>query len=161
MTARRRKFPRWRIALLATSALLCGVSFGLPRLFPAGEAIRTKTAKLEADHERLRLIVGQTRAGENDFQWTDSALAALPDSLGSGWQWAETPPSASTPALLVFSRTGLDEWPAVVAAIETLQRHPGLVVVSAEITASGIHRQRRFEKITIGVRLRTGGTPPE
>ncbi|AHF94614.1 hypothetical protein OPIT5_22075 [Opitutaceae bacterium TAV5] len=161
MKTRRRKLSRWRIALLAASALLCGVSYGLPRLFPAGEAIHARAARLETERDRLSLIVGQAQGVAVAFAWTDSAIAALPASLGPGWHWAEAPPSDTTPGLLACSRTGLDEWPAIVDAVEKLHAHPGLRVDAAEITASGIHRQRRFEKIIIGVRLRTGGAPSE
>jgi len=159
MTARRRRLARWRIALLAGGALLCGIAYGLPCLFPAGEAVRAKVARLEVECDRLDLIVGQTRGDAVAFEWTPSAVAALPASLGPGWHWAEAPPTEATPGLLACSRTRLDEWPAIVAAVEKLQNHPGMVIDTAEIAAGGLNRQRRFEKIIIGVRIRTGGLP--
>jgi hypothetical protein len=158
------KVSRAAWAGLALSALLCGAVWAIShRLRPVRWAGDPELTALAAERDRLpdrddrtRDALRRQQRTAGNHSWTDASLADFQRKLGSDWRW-QAEPAAPGAAERRFKLTAMSQdirrWPDCMAAVETLEKLPGVAILSLEITATGTGRQRRFTRIVLGLRL--------
>lgn len=143
---------------LAAGAVVCAAVVTLSRVVrPARmtgdaelEGLLERRAALEASDDRIRDELRREAAAISGRVPAPPALAELRAALGPAWRWREMP-GGFTVAREVSRR----DWAAVAAAVETLERGPGVALRSLAIEAGDAPTRRGPLRVAIEV----GGTP--
>ena len=162
--------PLQRWALLAASVVLCAASVTTVRRFPAPDANDATLAALRAERDRLRpntdTVRNELRQQAQSAarpEWTDRRIAELQRQVGPGWVWTVEPgaPGSDRRATVRAVTLELTRWPAYLAAIEVIERQPGLVVERIDFAAEGAGAARKFGRVVVTLRfLRTAARTP-
>ena len=159
---RHRKVSRWRWAVFAASAALCAVGILAPRVYPAPRPTAARMSALLAERDRLAVKTDATRdalrqqAGSVASPvWDENRIAELRRKLGSDWQWSEEPGVAGVERRAVVSALALElkRWPTYLAAVEFIERQPGIVVEAIDFAAENAGSARTFVRVVLTLRL--------
>lgn len=161
-------WPGW--ALLATCAVACLACWVAVRRFPAPQADAATFAALTAERDRLRPntdavrdeLRQQTQIAASP-EWTDSRIAGLQRQLGPMWTWTVEARTAGTDRRATVRAVALElpRWPAYLAAVELIERQPGVVVERIDLAAEGTGAARTFVRVVFTLRfLRPGARTP-
>jgi len=151
----------------ATSAVLGGaVWFVAHQWRPITPESDTEVTALVSERDRLRGHDDQARDTLRDQRkglarqaWSAEAVAGLQQSLSADWRWEWEPGVRPHRAVLQRTAPRLEEWPHYVALVAELARQPGVSVDSVEFHADGAARERRFTRVTIGLRFTVADAP--
>ena len=159
---RRRTVSGLRWAALVFSACVCVICFVAIRRFPSPrvgvEALNALVAerdRIAPNTDSVRESVRHEAAAAAGPAWTDERLAALQRQLGSHWQWTIEPAASGTERRATVRAVALElsRWPACVAAVEMIERQPGIVVERIDFAAEGAGSARRFVRVVLTLRL--------
>ncbi len=152
--------PCW--ALFAICAVACVACVVAVRRFPAPQANASTFAALTAEQDRLRPNSDAVRDELRQQaqiaaspEWTDSRIAELQRQVGPMWDWSVEPRTAGPERRATVRAVSLDmtRWPAYLAAIELIERQPGIVVERIDIAAEGAGAARKFVRVVFTLRL--------
>lgn len=151
---------RW--TLLAISAALCAVCITAARQWPAPAANDTSLAALAEERERLRpntddaleAMRQQVRNAATP-EWSETRMVDLQRQLGSLWRWSVEPRAddAGRRATVHASALELSRWPAYLAAVELIERQPGIVIERIDFASDGTGAARKFTRVVLTLRL--------
>ncbi len=152
--------PCW--ALFATCAVACVACVVAVRRFPAPQANASTFAALTAEQNRLRPNSDAVRDELRQQaqiaaspEWTDSRIAEMQRQVGPMWDWSVEPRTAGPDRRATVRAVSLELtcWPAYLAAIELIERQPGIVVERIDFAAEGAGAARKFTRVVFTLRL--------
>jgi hypothetical protein len=164
----KQKLSRASRIALAVSFLVAGLGFGIPRCFPVSHASAQGVTALRAERDRLAPNTDAqrdtlrhqltTRAG---LPWDEARLAEFQRILGLDWHSSE---AADGRLIIVARAPERCRWDGLLAAVERIEREPGLLIERLELAAGGTGPTRRFTRLGITVspvrpRARTRANP--
>ena len=152
--------PCW--ALFAICAVACVACVVAVRRFPAPQANASTFAALAAEQNRLRPNTDAVRDELRQHaqivaspEWTDSRIAELQRRVGPMWAWTVEPRTAEADRRATVRAVSLEltRWPAYLAAVELIERQPGIVVERIDFAAEGAGSARKFARVVFTLRL--------
>lgn len=120
---------------------------------PEFAALTGERAQLQGNDDPVRDRLREQQGGLARIAWTPEKLAALQQKLGAGWRWTWEPGEPRCRVALQSIKPRIEEWPAYRALVAELAAQPGAIIESLEILADGTAHDRRFIKVTIGLRF--------
>ncbi|MBL9186736.1 MAG: hypothetical protein JNK23_04610 [Opitutaceae bacterium] len=153
----KQKLSRLGRFVLAAACIAAAVGVGIPRCFPVPH---TSAAGLAALHEERDRLAPNTDAQRDTLlnqlaarvgpPSGETRLAEFQRRLGPDWQWSET---ADGRQLVAALSPGRCRWDALLAAVERIEREPGLIIERLDLAASGSGPARRFTRLVITTRI--------
>ncbi len=149
------------LALAASIVAYAGVWLVVHRLRPIQWAGDSELTALVGERDRLRdsddaacIRVRQQVSDLSPHAWTNDEVLALKERIGPDWQWdSANPGSREQQIVLTCSAPRFEDWPRYLDFVAGLAGRPGLAVESADITAEGAGRNRRFNRFSVRFRI--------
>ena len=157
---------RVRLAFVGSVLLFGATEWAAHRVRPvqpvgavANAALTNEREVLQGCDDRVRDHLREQQQGLARLAWTPATLAALQQRLGAGWRWTWEPGDRPSRGTLQRVTPQIEEWPAYESLIAELAGQPGVIIESLEILADGAARDRRFNRVAIGLRFIVAVTP--
>lgn len=152
----KRAVSRTQWVALAGSLLACAAALATRQRFPLLRlGADTEFATLLAERDALRAnddrVRDELRAQVRVVPtWSASRIEALRLTLGPAWRWDfhQDNPTLHT-ATLARPGARATDWSAIVAALGTLERQPGMVIREIELLGTSVRPRAEFTRVRI------------
>lgn len=155
----KRTTSRIQWAVFAGSAFACGAALLAIRTFPPEridadvviDALQAeRTALRDYDDSKRDRLRAQAHSIPRS---TPSDIDSLRQKLGPAWRWQSNESGAQT-ATLNRSVASARDWPAILAEVKALQRHPGVSIKRVELLGTPSRNAGGFTRVQLEIAWR-------